>query len=309
MELTVVPTTADVEVAPERGLRVDAQPAFSTTSRGTSADADIEHAQAVFDAMLERGPRPSWRIGLGAALILTVVAAAIAVLVIALSPAATTVVAPPGATKAGMEQAGTAERTGGGKGRSTPAGGAGDAVAGGANSPAGSTGSTGSTAVKQVKVHVLGAVVHPGVYDLPANSRVMDAMDRAGGAAPTANLAGLNLARIVTDGEQIRVPAEGEPVPPAGQQAGGAGGGTAGTGGSTAAGSTGATGKSPGQLINLNTATVAELDTLPRIGPALAQRIIDARDAQGGFTSVDDLRRVPGIGDATFAQLKPLVTV
>ena len=98
----------------------------------------------------------------------------------------------------------------------------------------------------------------------------------------------MNLARPVTDGEQLVVPRVGEvPPPPAGGEAGGTDGG----------------------LVHLNTADAAELDTLPRIGPALAARIIDWREANGGFTSVDQLLEVAGIGDAVFAGLAELVTL
>lgn len=151
-------------------------------------------------------------------------------------------------------------------------------------------------AAASVLVHVLGAVRHPGVYELPEGSRVLDAVGAAGGFAKSADQGGVNLARKVVDGEQLAVPKKGEAA-----VAGGA------------SGNTGATGVSgtpqSGAKLNLNTATEAELEQLPRIGPAMAQRIIDWRTANGGFTSVDDLRNVTGIGDKTFAQLADLVTV
>ncbi|MET0955710.1 MAG: helix-hairpin-helix domain-containing protein [Cryobacterium sp.] len=171
---------------------------------------------------------------------------------------------------------------------------------------AGSAGQPATTAVPSagaetpgVFVHVLGAVAHPGLFELHQGARVVDVVAAAGGLLPTADEAGLNLARLVSDGEQLYVPAQGE-VPPgapvAGQPDAGAGG---------AAG----TGTPAGTKVNLNTATVTDLDTLPRIGPAMAQRILDYRAAQGRFASIDDLRNVTGIGDKTFAALKDLVTV
>jgi len=158
----------------------------------------------------------------------------------------------------------------------------------------------GATPVPGVFVHVLGAVARPGLFEVHQGARVVDVVAAAGGLLPAADEAGLNLARLVSDGEQLYVPAQGEtvPGPPAGAQAGsGQAAGAAGGSGGTA------------PKVNLNTATLADLDTLPRIGPAMAQRILDYRDAQGRFASVDDLRNVTGIGDKTFAALQDLITV
>ena len=153
-------------------------------------------------------------------------------------------------------------------------------------------------------VHVLGAVARPGLFEVHDGARVVDVVAAAGGLLPTADQAGVNLARPVADGEQLYVPLQGEvvagsPAAPAGPQ-GGAVGGDAGGGGSPA----GAAVK-----VNLNTATAADLDTLPRIGPAMAQRILDYRAAEGRFTSIEDLRDVTGIGEKTFAALKDLIVV
>lgn len=158
-----------------------------------------------------------------------------------------------------------------------------------------------STPASGVFVHVLGAVARPGLFEVHQGARVVDVVAAAGGLLPTADEAGLNLARLVTDGEQLYVPAQGEtgPGPPAGAQVG------AGQANGAAAGGTGAA----APKVNLNTATLADLDTLPRIGPAMAQRILDFRDAEGRFASVEDLRNVTGIGDKTFAALKDLITV
>jgi competence protein ComEA len=134
-------------------------------------------------------------------------------------------------------------------------------------------------------VHVLGAVARPGLVELSAGARVVDAVAAAGGFTADADPAGVNLARPVVDGEQLVVLAIGQAPPPA------------------AGGASGSTGATADGVVHLNTADVAALDTLPRIGPALAQRIIDWREANGPFTSVDQLLEVAGIGDAVFSGL------
>lgn len=140
-------------------------------------------------------------------------------------------------------------------------------------------------------VHVSGAVVSPGLVTLAAGARVVDAIAAAGGLAPDGDPAGVNLARLVSDGEQLVVPKEGE-VPPAVSAGSGGGSGAAATG-----------------LVNINTAGQAELETLPRIGPALAQRILDWRAANGRFGAPTDLLKVAGIGDKVFDGLKDRVAV
>ncbi|CAN5616772.1 hypothetical protein BH10ACT7_BH10ACT7_28310 [soil metagenome] len=132
-------------------------------------------------------------------------------------------------------------------------------------------------------VHILGAVERPGLYELREGDRAIDAVAAAGGFTDAADQAQLNLARFVTDGEQIIVPLIGEV--PAGRVVAGDG------------------------RVNLNTADAAALDTLPRVGPAMAERIIAWREANGSFTAVEDLLGVSGIGDKTFEALKDLVTV
>ncbi len=143
----------------------------------------------------------------------------------------------------------------------------------------------------KVMVDVAGGVKSPGVYELPATSRVMDAITAAGGALPGADTSDINLARIVKDGEQVYVDPvavsqpfiqSGTPVKPVKKKSG---------------------------PININRATTGELDVLPGIGPVLASRIIDYRKANGPFLSVDDLQKVSGIGSAKFAQLKSKVRV
>lgn len=154
-----------------------------------------------------------------------------------------------------------------------------------------------------VVVHVVGQVASPGLVTLPEGARVADAVTAAGGATDGADLGAVNLARTVVDGEQLRVPAPGEVVvPPA---TGGTPGGT--TGG--AAGTTGGAAGAPGGLVDLNTADAATLDTLPGIGPVLAERIVAWRDENGPFASVDELGDVSGIGPSVLGSLRDLVRV
>lgn len=154
------------------------------------------------------------------------------------------------------------------------------------------------TAASVLLVHVVGQVRRPGVVRLSPGSRVLDAVRAAGGATSSADLNHLNLARPVADGEQIVVPKPGEIIVQ---------GGTAGVGGAGAGSPAGA--GSVGGLVNLNTADAAALDSLPGVGPVLAQRILDWRTQHGRFTSVDELGEVSGIGDKILANLRPKVTV
>ncbi|WP_206341963.1 ComEA family DNA-binding protein [Streptomyces ureilyticus] len=151
-----------------------------------------------------------------------------------------------------------------------------------------------------VVVDVIGKVREPGIHRLPAGSRVADALRAAGGVRPGTDTVGLNRARLLVDGEQVVVGA-----PPAGMGAGAAGG----SGGAGAAGAAGPGGAAaaPAAPVALNTATLEQLDTLPGVGPVLAQHIIDYRTQHGGFRSVDELREVNGIGDRRFADLQNLV--
>lgn len=158
-------------------------------------------------------------------------------------------------------------------------------------------------------VHVLGAVRRSGVVELPASSRVGDALERAGGATDDADLDRLNLARVLTDGERLYVPRVGQQgVPEAlGPVADGAAAGpTAGAGGG---GGTAGTGVEGSAVVDLNTADQTALETLPGIGPGLAGRIIAWRDEHGRFTAVEDLLDVSGIGDVRFAELRDRVRV
>jgi len=146
-----------------------------------------------------------------------------------------------------------------------------------------------SGAPDRVAVHVAGRVRHPGLVRLPAGSRVQDAVRAAGGATSGADLDAINLARKLTDGEQVLVPGPGDPAP---QPVPGA---------ITPPGA-------PAAPLDLNTATVEQLDTLPGVGEVTAGRIVAYRTAHP-FTAVDELLEVPGIGQRRFDQLKDLVTV
>ncbi len=156
------------------------------------------------------------------------------------------------------------------------------------------------TIVSSVVVHVAGAVQMPGVYELPAASRVGDAVTLAGGVTADGDLDGLNLAAPIVDGERIYVPVRGEVDPAAVPSGAGAARPVDPAGGGTTA---------PAGPIDLNTATAADLETLPGVGPATAFAIIDDRTRNGPFASVDDLDRVPGIGPAKLDSLRDLVTV
>ncbi len=164
------------------------------------------------------------------------------------------------------------------------------------------TASTTTAVASEVVVHVAGAVVSPGVRRLPLGSRVIDALDAAGGALPGADLPRINLAAPLVDGQQVYVPKPGEQPPLA------AGAGVSG-GAGAAGGVAGAAGPVPGAVVNLNTATAEQLDTLPGVGPTTAAAIIAHRDQNGPFTSVDQLLDVRGIGEAKLEQLRDLVSV
>lgn len=154
------------------------------------------------------------------------------------------------------------------------------------SAPTSPTASASPSPSGEVVVEVAGKVRRPMVVTLPKGARVMDALDAAGGAKPGVDTTDQNLARVLVDGEQIRIglaPATAQPV----------------TGSSTGTTS----------LININTADLTVLQEIPGVGPVLAQRIITYREQNGGFTSVEQLTEVSGIGEATFAQMQPLITV
>lgn len=162
-------------------------------------------------------------------------------------------------------------------------------------SPAASQPAPGPTPTHGVFVHVAGAVRTPGLYELPDGARLVDAVAAAGGFTADAVRDGVNLARPVADGEQIVVPRPGDPP--------------AAASGSSGAGATGGGPGGPAARVNLNTADQQALETLPRIGPALAARILQWRQKNGRFTSVEDLMAVSGIGPKMLESLRELVTV
>lgn len=154
---------------------------------------------------------------------------------------------------------------------------------------------SGTESAAKIVAHVVGEVGSPGVVELEAGARVLDAIEAAGGATPDAVLEGINLARTVADGEQISVPdSEGAALSPG-----------------PAVATPGSIAPNPSDLdsIDINSADAAMLETLPRVGPALARRIIDWRQANGGFSSVDQLLEVSGIGERTLEGLRDRVRV
>lgn len=152
---------------------------------------------------------------------------------------------------------------------------------------------TTSTVLAVLVVHVDGAVARPGVHDVAAGSRVIDAVEAAGGLTSDADRSRVNLAQAVADGQRIWVPAIGEDAPPAI------------VGGDPSGGSDEAAGS--GGLVSLSTASPAQLETLPGIGPSLAAAIVDHRDRDGPFATVDDLLEVAGIGPAKLDAIRDLV--
>lgn len=179
-----------------------------------------------------------------------------------------------------------------------PVGAAAAAPEGNAAAPGAGQAAGGAT----IAVDVVGRVQHPGLVHLPQGSRVLDAIEAAGGTAPGAELEAVNLARKLVDGEQIRIPRHGEA---SASPAGGVAAPGAVPGDPT--GQPGGAGQ-PGVPLDLNTATAEQLDTLPGVGEVTANQIIAYRTAHP-FKSIDDLRQVPGIGDRRFELLKDLVTV
>lgn len=152
------------------------------------------------------------------------------------------------------------------------------------------TGASGapSGAATTVTVDVAGKVRRPGIAVLDAGARVIDALEAAGGARPGVDLSTLNLARVLVDGEQILVGRPAAPTVPGGEPP---------------------VGSPPAALVDLNRATQAELETLPEVGPVTAGAILAWRDEHGGFSAIDELLEVDGIGDATLARIAPYVTV
>ncbi|MEI8083743.1 MAG: ComEA family DNA-binding protein [Actinomycetes bacterium] len=162
---------------------------------------------------------------------------------------------------------------------------------GSASDPAATASDSPTAPSSAVVVDVVGPVRHPGIVSLPSGSRVSDAILAAGGLRR--GHTDINLARVLVDGEQIDVSA-----PPGGTDSG-----------STGPSSTGAPGAAVGNKVSINRATASELEQLPRVGPVMAQKIIDFRNQNGGFRSIDQLKEVPGIGEVTFTGLAPHVVL
>ena len=286
---------------PESGLSAEIDPNDFTTGElrtGELWTGEVESAELPTGTSVTTAPegaldrlvpaarlpqRARLRIGVGAAVVLLLTALVITVVVSAVGQQ----------SSGGIIAADAAATSGASAGVAAPPGGtATDGTSGATDVAASASGAI-------IFVHVLGAVARPGLFELAEGARVIDAVAAAGGMTDTADPAGTNLARKLSDGEQLYLPQIGEVPAAAPGMASGAVG----------APSAVAPGGPAGTIINLNTATLADLDTLPRIGPAMAQRILDFRDANGPFTSTDELRNITGIGDKTFEALKDLVTV
>jgi len=149
-----------------------------------------------------------------------------------------------------------------------------------------------SPTLAALRVYISGAVKEPDVYLLPSGSIVKDALAAAGGPTDEADLDRVNLAMELCDQQQVHVPRRGETAPVAAPP------GDAGPGGTSAGGP-----------ININTATVEQLDALPGVGPAIAGRIVDYREAYGAFSTIEEIMNVKGIGPATFEEIKERITV
>lgn len=228
-------------------------------------------------------PRAAWRARLRAGrtpigvfvVVAVLTAAATALVTWLLRPAGTAVSAAP-ATIASADERGDTSTTG-------------------AHGAAATSAASPSNAPAVVVVAVVGSVSSPGLVSLPDGARVSDAIEAAGGPLPGTDLSTINIARKVADGEQIVV---GLPGPPA----------DSGSGSSAPQGESGGSG-SAATKIDLNSASLEELDSLPGIGPVLAQRIVDFREENGPFKTVDELQNVSGVGPAVLAKIKDQVTV
>ncbi len=175
--------------------------------------------------------------------------------------------------------------------------GAAPAAASSSGAPSPTADGPGAAAEESIVVDVVGKVRRPGIAVLPVGARVVDAVEAAGGVRRGVDPATVNMARLLTDGEQVVVGGPGGTGP-----TGGTGNGTGSVPGPASAGPAGA-------LVNLNTADQATLETLPGVGPVTAAAILEWRVQHGAFTSVDELLEVSGIGDATLAEIAPHVTL
>ena len=194
-----------------------------------------------------------------------------------------------------------APASGAGSGGAGLASSAGSGSAGGPASAGGATNGGDTAGSGQIVVDVDGAVAHPGLYKLPPGSRVQAALAAAGGLSPQADAHRINRAAKLHDGQKLYVLSQGESAPPL---AASNGQGCEGQSCTSADGADAGSDAEGQGLVNINTANATQLTQLPGVGPAIAQKIIDYRTANGPFTSVDDLTKVPGIGAAKLAQIK-----
>ncbi|CCQ46008.1 competence ComEA helix-hairpin-helix repeat region domain protein [Pseudarthrobacter siccitolerans] len=278
-----------------RGLLLDAdgQPAFEYRG-GQDPDGGANRGGIDSAPLHDVGPAIRWRLGLRLAVLLGILAVAAGAWFWWQAASGRPEILPLSGvspeTTAGTGENGLTNADNGGGSRAGPESGT------SAETP---SGAQESSVAGTVVVHVAGAVLRPGVVQLPAGSRVHDALAAAGGGTPGADPDRLNLAAVVEDGQKIHVPLQGAPLPDgAGEagdsDAGGASEGSAGTSGSK---------------VNLNTAGVEELDGLPKVGPVLAQRIVDWRKEHGPFKAVEELDAIDGVGPKMLEALLPLVTV
>lgn len=154
-------------------------------------------------------------------------------------------------------------------------------------------------------VHVIGAVPRPGLYEFAEGARIQDAVDAAGGLLSSANVDAINLAALLSDGQQLNIPyLEGQATTEESTSLE-----LPGSSNNNESSTQESSLSSDGELININTATLEELDSLPGIGPTIAQRIIDYRTENGAFSTIDEIMDVSGVGPATFDEIKDLITV
>ena len=282
------PDSGAVEDLPSTRAGGAGRPAPPSSAPGTSAPAGSAAVGGWFGdqvpatmrgrTTLDRGP-----VLLVVALVGVAVAAAV-VVVLRMDGGSEAVASPAGSLRAGSSAAPLVPTATPGAGRSSAP------AAGPANGSATGSATAGDGQGAAVTVDVAGKVRRPGVATLPAGSRVVDALKRAGGPRGRVDLSTLNLARVLVDGEQILV---GRPT----------------ASGGVAAGASEAAPDPAGALVNLNTATSEQLDTLPGVGPVTAQKILEWRSSHGAFSSVDELLEVDGIGEKTLSDLAPYVTV
>ncbi|MBT1001703.1 helix-hairpin-helix domain-containing protein [Paenarthrobacter sp. DKR-5] len=250
------------------------------------ATADLESARRRWSLR--------WRVGAGAAVMLLAVAAG--VLAVLWFQSATRSMEVHRVDASAVRSPASAGPRDAAPGASAPPSAAADAglpaASGSASGTASDSASGGASGT--VVVHVAGAVAKPGVFTLAAGSRVVQALQAAGGPRPEAVTAALNLAAVLSDGEQVLVPAKGEQLPAAAP---------------TVASGTAKRSAAATRKVNLNTAGVEELTTLPKVGPVLAQRIVDWRSQHGAFGSAQELDAVEGVGPKLLEALLPLVAV